>query len=159
MNYSAIFSALKQASAFDLFRLRAAIDRVLDQPDWVADVQKQLQIGQQISYFDPTANRAVKAQVIKKHRKHVWVLLLDTPKHLRIPYAAVNLNCADVAIHDLSHQTGLSQHSLAVGDVVGFIDSNQQPHSGRILRLNGKTVTLQVGRTEIRVAYGLLQRS
>jgi hypothetical protein len=34
MNYSDTIASLTQASAFDLYRLRAAIDRVLDQPGW-----------------------------------------------------------------------------------------------------------------------------
>ena len=34
MNFSEIIATLNTASAFELYRLRAAIDRVLDQPGW-----------------------------------------------------------------------------------------------------------------------------
>ena len=46
MNYTDTLSSLNQASAFDLFRLRAAIDRVLDQPGWMSAVQARLRVGQ-----------------------------------------------------------------------------------------------------------------
>jgi hypothetical protein len=35
MNFSETIANLSKASAFDLFRLHAAIDRVLDQPGWM----------------------------------------------------------------------------------------------------------------------------
>jgi hypothetical protein len=35
LNFSDVLKALESASAFELFRLRAAIDRVLDQPGWM----------------------------------------------------------------------------------------------------------------------------
>lgn len=53
MNYTEIVSTLNQASAFDLFRLRAAIDRVLDQPGWMTSVQARLRVGMAIEYFEP----------------------------------------------------------------------------------------------------------
>jgi hypothetical protein len=42
--------------------------------------------------------------------------------------------------------------------VVGFVDRNQQQRSGRIVRLNDKTVTLLCNQQHWRVAYGLLHR-
>ncbi len=53
---------------------------------------------------------------------------------------------------------GLSRHAVAVGDVVGFLDRDQQQRSGRILRLNDKTITLQIGAQLWCVAYALLHR-
>lgn len=40
MNFSEVFKTLNQASAFDLFRLRAAIDRALDEPSWLRAVHR-----------------------------------------------------------------------------------------------------------------------
>ena len=73
MNFSEVFQTLNQASAFDLYRLRAAIDR-------------------------------------------------------------------------------------ALGDVVGFVDRDQQQRTGQIIRLNDKTVTLQCAQGQWRVAYSFLHR-
>ncbi len=48
---------------------------------------------------------------------------------------------------------------MSVGDTVGFLDRSQQQRSGRIIRLNDKTVTLLCNnQEEWRVYYGLLHR-
>ena len=157
MNYTNILSSLSQASAFDLFRLRAAIDRVLDQPGWMTAVQARLRVGQAIEYFDPQSNRSFKGQLLEMRRKQAVILDLETQKRWLISYAAINLDGADVEIREQTKQ-GLSRQSVAVGDVVGFVDRDQQQRSGKILRLNDKTVTLQVGHQQWRVAYALLHR-
>jgi hypothetical protein len=157
MNYTDIISSLNQASAFDLFRLRAAIDRVLDQPGWMVAVQARLRLGMAIAYFDPQANRTFKGQLLEMRRKQSVVLDLETQKRWLISYAAINLDGADVEIREQPKQ-GLSRQSVAVGDVVGFVDRDHHQRSGKILRINDKTVTLQVGHQQWRVAYALLHR-
>jgi hypothetical protein len=157
MNYTDILSSLNQASAFDLFRLRAAIDRVLDQPVWTIAVQARLRVGMAIEYFDPQANRTFTGQLLEMRRKQAVVLDLETQKRWLISYAAINLDGADVEIREQPKQ-GLSRQSVAVGDVVGFVDRDHHQRSGRILRLNDKTVTLQVDHQQWRVAYALLHR-
>ena len=157
MNYSETIASLAQASAFDLYRLRAAIDRVLDQPGWMAAVQSRLRIGQTIDYFDPQANRSQRGQLLELRRKQAVVLDLATQKRWLISYAAINLDGADVEIREQPKQ-GLGRNSVSVGDVVGFVDRSQQQRSGRIVRLNDKTVTLLCNQQQWRVAYGLLHR-
>jgi hypothetical protein len=157
MNYTDTLSALNQASAFDLFRLRAAIDRVLDQPGWMSAVQGRLRVGQSVEYFDPQANRAFRGQLLELRRKQAVVLDLETQKRWLISYAAINLDGADVEIREQPKQ-GLGRNAVAIGDVVGFVDKNQQQRNGRIVRLNDKTVTLVVGNQQWRVSYALLHR-
>ncbi len=157
MNYTDTLASLNQASAFDLFRLRAAIDRVLDQPGWMTAVQSRLRVGQAIEYFNPQANRSFKGQLLEMRRKQAVVLDLETKKRWLISYAAINLDGADVEIREQPKQ-GLSRQSVTVGDVVGFVDRDQLQRSGEIVRLNDKTVTLQVGHQQWRVAYALLHR-
>lgn len=157
MNFSETIAALNSASAFELYRLRAAIDRVLDQPGWMDAVRSRLRVGQPIQYFDPAANRSHQGQVLELRRKQAVVLDLATQKRWLISYAAINLDGADVEIREKPRQ-GLGRNEVAVGDVVGFMDRNHQQRSGQILRLNDKTVTLMCGRQQWRVAYGLLHR-
>jgi len=80
MNYTDTLAALNQASAFDLFRIRAAIDRVLDQPGWMTAVHARLRVGLAVEYFDPQANRAFKGQLLEMRRKQAVVLDLETQK-------------------------------------------------------------------------------
>lgn len=157
MNFSETIANLNRASAFELYRLRAAIDRVLDQPDWMMAVRARLQIGQGVQYFDPVANRSERGQVLELRRKQVVVLDVVTHKRWLISYAAINLDGADVEIREKPRQ-GLGRNEVAAGDIVGFVDRDQQQRSGRIVRLNDKTVTLLCGQQQWRVAYGLLHR-
>ena len=157
MNFSETIATLNNASAFELYRLRAAIDRVLDQPGWMDAVRSRLRVGQAIQYFDPAANRSQQGQVLELRRKQAVVLDLATQKRWLISYAAINLEGADVEIREKPRH-GLGRNEVAIGDVVGFLDRNHEQRSGRILRLNDKTVTLLCGQQEWRVAYGLLHR-
>ena len=157
MDYTATVAALAKASAFDLYRLRGAIDRILNQPGWMAAIQARLRIGQDITYFDPQENRSHQGQILELRRKQAVVLDLATQKRWLISYAAINLDGADVEIREQPKQ-GLGRNAVAIGDVVGFVDRHQQERSGRIVRLNDKTVTLLCDQQKWRVSYSLLHR-
>jgi hypothetical protein len=157
MNFSDTIATLNNASAFELFRLRAAIDRVLDQPGWMIAVQSRLRVGQTIDYFDPPANRSHAGQILELRRKQAVVLDTATRKRWLISYAAINLDGADVEIREQPPQ-GLGRNAVAIGDTVGFVDRHHQQRSGRIVRLNDKTVSLLCGQQQWRVAYSLLHR-
>lgn len=157
MNFSDVLNALNQASAFELYRMRAAIDRVLDEPRWLLAIQARLQVGQPVEYFDAQANTLRRGQVLELRRKQAVVLDRDDGRRWLISYAAINLDGADVEIREQKPQ-GLGRNEVAIGDVVGFVDRNQQQRGGRIIRLNDKTVTLQCGQQQWRVAYCFLHR-
>jgi len=65
MNFSDVLKAMNQASAFELFRMRAAINRVLDQPQWAEAIRSRLRVGQLIEYFDSQGNTSCKAKIIE----------------------------------------------------------------------------------------------
>jgi hypothetical protein len=157
MNFSDALKALNQASAFELYRMRAAINRVLDEPRWLQAIQARLQIGQAIEYFDAQANKLRHGKLLELRRKQAVVLDRDDGKRWLIPYVAINLDGADVQIREQPRH-GLGRNEVAVGDVVGFVDRNQQQRGGRIIRLNDKTVTLLCGQQQWRVAYAFLHR-
>jgi hypothetical protein len=157
MNFSDVLKAMNQASAFELYRMRAAINRVLDEHRWLQAIQSRLQIGQPIEYFDAQANKLRHGKLLELRRKQAVVLDQDDGKHWLIPYVAINLDGSDVEIREQSIQ-GLGRNEVAVGDVVGFIDRNQQQRSGQVIRLNDKTVTLLCAQQQWRVAYAFLHR-
>jgi len=68
-NFSDALKALNQASAFEFYRMRAAIDRVLDEPRWLLAIQSRLQIGQRVEYFDAQTNSLKRGQVLELRRK------------------------------------------------------------------------------------------
>lgn len=157
MNFSDVLKSLNQASAFELYRMRAAINRALDEPRWLQAIQSRLQVGQAIEYFDPLANKSRHGKLLELRRKQAVVLDQEDGKHWLILYVAINLDGTDVQIREQSVK-GLGRNEVAVGDIVGFIDRNQQQRSGQILRLNDKTVTLLCGQQQWRVAYTFLHR-
>ncbi len=157
MNFSDVIKTLNQASAFELYRMRAAIDRVLDEPRWLQAVQARLQVGQVVPYFDCQANALKQCQVLELRRKQLVILELESRKQWIVSYAAINLDGADVQIREQKPQ-GLGRNEVAIGDVVGFLDRDQQQRTGQVIRLNDKTVTLQCGPGQWRVAYQYLHR-
>ena len=157
MNYSAILAQLKAASAFDLYRLRAAIDRTLDEPAWMLAVQARLRVGQAIEYFDPQANASHTGQVLELRRKQAVVLDKTTGQRWLISYAAINLDGADVDIRERPRQ-GLGRNEVAIGDWVGFVGRDHKERSGRVIRLNDRTVTIECEQLQWRVSYSLLHQ-
>lgn len=157
MNYSEILAQLKSASAFDLYRLRAAIDRTLDEPTWMLAVQARLRVGQTIEYFDPQANTSHAGQLLELRRKQAVVRDTATGQRWLISYAAINLEGADVEIRESPRQ-GLGRNEVAVGDLVGFVGRDHKERSGRIIRLNDKTVTIDCEQQHWRMSYSLLHR-
>ncbi|HCI53328.1 MAG TPA: hypothetical protein DE312_08460 [Gallionella sp.] len=157
MNFSDVLKALNQASAFELYRMRAAIDRLLDEPRWVQAIHARLQIGLAIEYFDSQANTLRRGKVLELRRKQAVILDQNDGRRWLIAYAAINLDGTDVQIREQPRQ-GLGRNEVAIGDAVGFVDRNQQQRSGRIIRLNDKTVTLLCGQQQWRVAYAYLHR-
>lgn len=75
---SAVLQALNQASGSELYRLRAAIDRVLADPKWIQAVQSQLRIGQEITFFDARSNKLLTAEVLDFRKEEVLVRQLDS---------------------------------------------------------------------------------
>jgi hypothetical protein len=157
MNYSELIKSLGHASAFDLYRMRAAIDRVLDEPRWLQSVQVRLKLGQEVQYFDPQSNALRRGRLLEMRRKQAVLLDLDDSRRWLISYAAINLDGTDVQIRENKAQ-GLGRNEVAMGDVLGFVDRDQQQRTGKVIRLNDKTVSLQCGDVQWRVAYAFLHR-
>ena len=157
MNFSEVIKTLNSASAFDLYRMRAAIDRVLDEPRWMQSIQVRLKVGQEVEYFDPQANALRKGMLLEMRRKQAVVLDKDDARRWLISYAAINLDGTDVQIRE-NKARGMGRNEVTIGDVVGFVDRDQNHRTGKIIRLNDKTVTLQCGQMQWRVAYAFLHR-
>jgi hypothetical protein len=155
MNFSEVINSLSSASAFDLYRMRAAINRVLDDPRWMHSVQSRLRVGQEVKYFDPQDN-VLKSGVVLEMRRKQAVVITNSRRWL-ISYAAINVDGVDVQIRENKAQ-GLGRNEVAIGDTVGFVDREKNQHIGKIIRLNDKTVTLQCAGTQWRVAYAYLHR-
>lgn len=156
MDYSTIVATLKQASLFDLYRLRVAINQLLDDPQRIDQIRSRLKPGQTITYFEPTENRLVEAIVIKLKRKRVLIENTDDQQRWTIPMYWVNLDEVNTDI-TLPSKKGLDRSQLKVGDIVGFQDNQNNDVSGKVIRLNQKTVTIRTDTgAKWRVGYAWL---
>ena len=157
MNYSEIIKGLKNASAFDLYRLRVAIDQELESPPRTKETRQRLRPEQEISYFDQDKNKLITAKVIKLKRTRVLVEHLHDKERWNIPFYMVNLDNLNVDIAP-TPKTGLEKNQLSVGDRVSFPDKQNRIIYGKIIRLNRKTVTVKTeNNREWRVGYSWLR--
>ncbi|MGN7611883.1 hypothetical protein ACQZV8_07330 [Magnetococcales bacterium HHB-1] len=150
---------LEQASLFDLYRLKEAINSKLDDPERIDRVRRHLSPGDDISYFDAEKNRLVKATVEKLHRTRLVVRNKEDRCSWDIRFCMVNLDGVDTSIHSVHEGQKLDRTQLQVGGFVAFKDKQNVERVGEIVRLNQKTVTLKVnGREKWRVSYSLLSK-
>lgn len=154
MNYSEIMQAMETATSFDLFRLSVALNRMLDDPKRIQKVKKNLKHGQEIDYFDPAENRLIRSKIIKIKQTKILVEHLHDKRRWSIPYYYINAEDVETSITE--NTTGLGRNEIKVGDLVGFIDKNNQEHYGNVVRLNKKTVTLNCNNSKWRVSYSFL---
>ena len=80
MDYNLVLSELQKASMFDLFRLQAAIGKLLDDPARLIAIKHALRPGMEITYFHEQGNRLVPARVLQIRKTRVAVQDLETGK-------------------------------------------------------------------------------
>jgi len=155
MNFTEIIKEMQHATSFDLFRLRSAIDSLLEDPVKMANIKRQLKIGAEIEYYEPTENRSIKAVVLEIKRTRVSVRNLHDKKGWNLPFYYINLNNVDTGIRP-NITKGLSKHEIHIGEKLGFIDDNGKEIYGSVIRLNPKTVTMDTAEMQWRIPYSLL---
>jgi hypothetical protein len=157
MDYTQILNELREASLFDLYRLKVAINHQLDNPSRIQKIKMNLKLGQEITYFDEEENKLVEAKIISLHRTRLLVENKHDKKHWRIMYYSVDLGDEEKKIISLSNNNEVDRSKFAVGEHVGFYNRQNQKIYGEIIRLNPKTATIQVnGISRWRVSYPLL---
>ena len=157
MNYTEILEQLNKATLFDLHRLQGAIYQELKNPKRLEAVKRNIKPGQTISYFDTDLNCLVEAVVIKTMNTKCLVKNIKDGELWKISFASINLEGVDTDIKPSNQQRGISKQVLKVGDNVGFKNKEGQDLYGRVIRLNPKTATIEVGpEHEWRVYYSQL---
>lgn len=157
MNYSRIVEELQNASPFELYRLKIAISRLLENPEKIEEIRNQLKPGQRITYFDWSENREIAARIIKLKQTRLLVENEGDKQLWNIPFYYVNLAKIDTQIRISSSIFGLDKNQLRIGDRVGFVDQQNNDLYGKVIRLNQKTVTIVLeDKTKWRVPYRLL---
>ncbi len=142
MNYNTMIEELRQASPFDLFRLRVLIGNLLSDKERIKAVRRQLRPGMVCSYFDTDTNRLVDVTITRVKQSNVDVTEVESRKRWDLPIYMLNLEQVPVEVAPASKGT-LDRNSLSVGDVVGFRGRDGENLYGEVVKLNPKRVKVR----------------
>jgi hypothetical protein len=155
MEFTAVMQLLKNASPYDLYRIKVAIGNEIEKPEHIRAMRSRFAIGDKITYFDAQSNSLIPAIVLDKMVKNVRLQNLVDQRIWRLPYYMINLEKkeSDIHVHNKERPT---KNNFRIGDGVGFNHDGQQCF-GTIKKLNHKTASV-VTRDNKRwlVGYGLL---
>ncbi len=135
MDYSKIVEDLKDASLFDLYRLRVAINHLLEDPQRIKAIKRYLKPDQEITYFDQGENRLIEARVVKLKRTRLLVENKHDRKYWNIPFYWVNLANVDTDIEASLNKVGLDKSQVKIGDKVGFLGKQNTEVYGEVIYL------------------------
>lgn len=160
MDYSQIIDALNHASGFNLYRLRSAIDNMIDEPRRLIEIRARLRMGQQVQWFDSGRNRLCEGTLINVKQTRVIINSQHDGRRWDVPLCAINIHQVDTQIESQHHAIGLTKNEIQIGERVGFIDGEGIERSGEVIRLNQKTATVvnHTDRISWRVSYALLHK-
>ena len=157
LDFTDVLAALEEASAFELYRLQRAIDLALEDRDRIAPVFAALRPGMTTTWFDWTSNAEKPCTVVRLNRKTITIRQHEDERLYDVAYYMLNIDGADTRIRQQPATKGMSRQELFVGAEVGFVDSrSNRPITGKVERLNPKTVTIRTADGRWRVAYALL---
>jgi len=159
MDYSKILQELEEASLFDLYRLSVAIDDELSNSRRIGKVKQSLMIGQEITWFDSSANKLQRAVIEKFTTTRCDIKNISDAKRWRIQYASINIDDVDTSI-SLNQKFGLKKSALSVGDIVSFLDKEHKLQFAKVQKLNPKTAgIITMEGIQWRVSYGALSKN
>jgi len=158
MNYTNIMEELEKASLFDLYRLQHAISNEIDNPNKIKQIKNLLHEGQIVSHYNGRLNKLEDIEIITMNKNNCVVRQLSNDKLWTSPYASINIDNIDIDINT-NQKTGLTKNQIAIGEILTFIDNDNNQRYAKVIRLNQKSVTLMVNNEKWRVGYGLLSKN
>ena len=156
MQIQSVFEELESASDFELFRLKSAIQMVLEDPERTQKLKHKIRLGMKVDYFCTERNLSIPCMVLKVGRSRVDIQENDTLKRWSIPFYHLNLDQIETELVSLKTK-GMSKAEISIGCTVGFIDSrDNNEYIGQVTKLNPKRVVILVDNTTWNVPYSLL---
>lgn len=156
IDYEQLLGFLKDASLFEIYRLRVALDNELENPQRIAAVRSQFKEGDVVEYFDTQTNILIQAVVNQKNPRTVYLTNKHNGQKWTMPYHCLNINSREIVFDD--NKKSLTKNSIKVGDLVGFNNDGEEV-VGRVIRINNKTASLiTVDNKRWRVSYRALYR-
>lgn len=155
MDFTEVMQLLKNASPYDLYRIKVAIQNEIEKPEHIREMRERFAVGDQVSYFDSDTNSLIHALVLEKNQKNAVLKILSNDQRWNIPYYMINLTGKESDIH-INNKEKPTKNNFKIGDCVGFNNDGQQC-IGTITKLNHKTASLITrDNKRWRVGYGIL---
>jgi len=146
MNIQTVFQELESASGFELFRLRVAIDKLLEDPERINALRKKLVVGMQLEYFNAEENRAIACELLEIKRTRASVREIDSGQRWTLPFHHLNLDHVATELV-ANNKKGMSKAELSIGSTVGFISSKDNlEYIGRVGKLNPKRAVILINK-------------
>ena len=133
---------LKNASLFDLYRLRVLISKILEDPIRLDEIRMRLKVNQEVYYFEDISNREIKALVVNIGRSHVSVKNLDDGKGWRLPIYMINIGESKES--SIKPSNKVDRLTIKTGERVGFVTKEGTTLYGIVQKLNPSTATVVV---------------
>ena len=70
VDFTEVMQLLKNASPYDLYRIKVAIQNEIEKPEHIRAMRKCFAIGDKVSYFDGDKNTLIDAIVLEKNPKN-----------------------------------------------------------------------------------------
>ncbi len=90
MDYNRIIDQIQSASLFDVYRLRCALDHILEDPKRLAELRHSLIPGRDVTYFSWKDNRLVEVTILELKQTRVLVREKGSARPYTIPMFWVN---------------------------------------------------------------------
>lgn len=156
MNIQSVFQELQSASDFELFRLKVAIDKLLEDPERINVLRQKMVVGMQLDYFNEEENRTITCELLEVKRTRATIREIETGKRWTLPFYYLNLDHIATELV-ANNKRGMSKAELYIGSTVGFINSkDNQDYIGQVVKLNPKRAILLVGNVKWQVPYQML---
>jgi hypothetical protein len=114
-------------------------------------------VGQIITWFNSRTNALVEAEIIKCNKTACEVENLSDGVRWNVLYSHINIGNVDIEIN-MNRKSGLKKNELQLGELVMFLDQQHHPLYGKVVKLNPKTVSVNVNNGIWKVSYSLLSK-
>ena len=156
MDIQAIFEQLETATDFELYRIKSAIEKVLEDPERVKTLKSKITVGMKVDYFCYDRNKLIECEVLQVKRSRVSVEETLSGQKWTLPFYFLNLDNVETEVIS-NKPTGMSKAELAIGDTVGFISTrDNQEYIGQVIKLNPKRAVIAINQGTWTVPYAML---
>ncbi|HUP07526.1 MAG TPA: hypothetical protein VMU47_10265 [Caldimonas sp.] len=167
-NLAQLIANLPQASSLDLYRIEVAVRKLRDEPQRIIGVRQHLHLGMTVHFMNDRDAAMHTGRIVAMRDRDVTID--DLNQHTRwsgVPYAAIDVqakhsDAPEVEILDLPEAPPPARRrptraDFKIGDTVSFLDRENRPRLGKVVRLNVKTASIECDNGIWRVSFALLQ--